>query len=184
MNRKDIKVVVTLVKHILREQHLPITYLAEALGVAATSLSDQFFFRTKVDEQLLERVLALLNIDLDLNDSVSINQALNQLGYVRTEHSSRPLKRISEAEKEERDFYSLDRFYWKLDPSRRVGKNIKALRYQLGLSREELKRKLDPRLSERMIEDWEEHGYLPSLEYCVKLSELGNLSLDKLLNKE
>jgi len=177
----DRKNVIALIKGVLRERQLSLTYLAKSLHVLPTALSDQLYFRSEVNEQLLQKILAFLNIELVLDNRISIDQEIKRLNYVKTGNPSRPLKRTSFAKPKEKRLYSHEIFYWKFDHSYNVGKNIRNLRQKLGLTREELKDKLDPYLPKEIIEKWEEQGYLPSLEYCLKLSKLGNIPLDTLL---
>lgn len=177
----QLKAVIILVKQILKERRISQVVLAEKLKVQTIKLSDQLFFRTRPDEFLLQRILDALEIDLDIKNKEEVSAYLEKYGYTYSGISDGNLKQLPKSSIREN---TIEPFYWKFDPSKVVGKDIKEVRERLKLSQDEFAAQIDPFLSADVLNTWENGEYLPNLTHCIKIAKLGGVTLDWLLTGE
>ncbi len=62
------------------------------------------------------------------------------------------------------------------------GEMLKEQREKLGLSQSMVAKKINT--SHQNISRWESGKILPSIEFCIKLADLYNISLDELVGKD
>lgn len=65
-----------------------------------------------------------------------------------------------------------------------VGKRIRAIRKNLGLSMDELGKRIDEKTKSGTVSNWETGKNLPNNERLEKIANLGNVSVDYILNGE
>ena len=65
--------------------------------------------------------------------------------------------------------------------NQQVGKRIKAIRKELGLTMKEFGEKFDPPASDSIVSRWENGINMPNNERLQKISELGNVSIHYLI---
>ncbi len=181
LDNTRLKAVIILVKQILKERRISQVVLAEKLKIQTIKLSDQLFFRTRPDEFLLQRILDVLEIELDIKDKDKLSEYLDKYGYSYAGISDGNLKQLPKTAIREN---TIEPFYWKFDPSRMVGRNIKEVRTRLNLSQEEFATQIDPYLTAAVLETWESGEYLPNLTHCIRIAKLGGVSLDWLFTGE
>ncbi len=166
--------VIILIKWLLIKQHISQVVLAERLRIPTTRLSDQLFLRTQPDEALLQRVVNGLNLNLDVKDKT---QLLSYLEQEKIEYSEffESSKKNSKVISKSSPFNS---FQWQSSSSKEVGNRIQKVRLSLGLSKDIFAAQIDLKLPVYVLTTWEKGTYLPNLTHCIKISQLGGVSLD------
>lgn len=64
-----------------------------------------------------------------------------------------------------------------------VGKRIKMIRLELGMSGKEFGQQFQPHASDSIVSRWERGVNLPNARRIKRISELGNITVDELLKE-
>ncbi|MFC4651443.1 helix-turn-helix domain-containing protein [Lactococcus nasutitermitis] len=174
----------------MKEKRVTTAELAKKLQMDSVNLSDFLFSRKVPDTRLIEDIWqALEHIE---DEEVELEVAVEVETQTKTEVDkiAKLTEIIVNNDKEREDELSFDEEklteylranFESSQPPVNLGKKIRGIRERAYLSQEELAKNLQPPISSDIVSYWENNMFIPTLDYCVQLSDLGVVTLDWLL---